>query len=214
MHVELKNVSWHFQRYCSSMSHELWSYHHFVNVCPTLLQIDSLHSYPLFSRDAVGSLNYCGCSVTFKHTQTANLCQLFNSTPETIISNLLMTSTSSYCSLSLGHLSPATAILNWALRLPFQRGERVYFTQSTLPRWGIHMHLTGRDEAITRKIGTSESLQLLKFGIKSIFTVNRQGRRFERTLPLRANDARNVSLDMLSLQGGNLTLFNLFDTIF
>ena len=76
------------------------------------------------------------------------------------------------------------------------------------------MHLTGRDEAITRKIGTSESLQLLKFGIKSISTVNRQGRSFERTLPLRANDARNVSLDMVSLQGGNLTLFNLFDTIF
>ena len=76
------------------------------------------------------------------------------------------------------------------------------------------MHLTGRDEAITRKIGTSESLQLLKFGIKSISTVNRQVRSFERTLPLRANDAGNVSLDMLSLQGGNLTLFNLFDTIF
>ena len=76
------------------------------------------------------------------------------------------------------------------------------------------MHLTGRDEAITRNIGTSESLQLLKFGIKSISTVNRQVRSFERTLPLRANDARNVSLDMLSLQGGNLTLFNLFDTIF
>ena len=76
------------------------------------------------------------------------------------------------------------------------------------------MHLTGRDEAITRKIGTIESLQLLKFSIKSISTVNRQVRSFERTLPLRANDAGNVSLDMLSLQGGNLTLFNLFDTIF
>ena len=76
------------------------------------------------------------------------------------------------------------------------------------------MHLTRRDEAITRKIGTSESLHLLKFGIKLISTVNRQVRSFERTLPLRANDARNVSLDMLSLQGGNLTLFNLFDTIF
>ena len=76
------------------------------------------------------------------------------------------------------------------------------------------MHLTGRDEAITRKIGTIESLQLLKFSIKSISTVNRQVRSFERTLPLRANDAGNVSLDILSLQGGNLTLFNLFDTIF
>lgn len=85
------------------------AYHHFINACSALLQVNPLHCYTFFARNAKCSLNHGRSSITW--TENSQLRCSGSLVWEHNIYTLPITSCNSYCSFSFGHRpSPAAAI--------------------------------------------------------------------------------------------------------